>query len=36
MLASVLSSWGFQTETTLDKVTYAEDPDLESCMAQEY
>jgi len=27
MLASVLSSWGFQTETTLDKVTYAEDPD---------
>jgi hypothetical protein len=27
MLASVLSGWGFQAKSTLDKVAYAEDPD---------
>lgn len=27
MLASVLSGWGFQAETTMDGVTYAKDPD---------
>lgn len=27
MLASVLAGWGFQPETTLDRVVYTEDPD---------
>lgn len=27
MLASVLSGWGFKAETTLDRVTYADDPE---------